>query len=222
MPAPVLPAGRALGESEALETLARVALDTGFSPDNVGEVIAAADRAAPGAPRVGVLKLRLAVRDRQDAEALRLAATLAAHEDLATLRDTGLALFERVREPVGDPPTAARRTEFEDAAFALLDRALRIDAGDAPAAWAYALLAARRHESVDTALERLAAARTRMPGHPDLAEATALALEVRGEEAAMMPFLLDALRNTSSAEQRARTARGIAELRIKEREKAPR
>jgi hypothetical protein len=37
----------------------------------------------------------------------------------------------------------------------------------------------------------------------------------------MLPFLLDALRNTSSAEQRARTAQRIAELRIKEREKAP-
>jgi hypothetical protein len=221
VPAPRLPAGRVLGAAEALETLARVMLDTGFMPENVREVIDTAEKSAPGAPRVTMLKLRLAVRDRQDAQALRLARLLT-DEDVATLRDTGLALFERVRELAADDPmSAGARADFEMTASDLLDRALRIDPGDAPAAWAYALLAVRQHEGVDTALERLAVARTRMLGHPDLAEATALALEARGEEGAMMPFLLDALRNTGSAAQRARAAHRIAELRIKEREKAP-
>jgi hypothetical protein len=221
VPPPVLPPGRLLGADEALETLARVALDTGFSPEHVDEVIEAADRASPGAPRVTMLKLRLAVRNRKDAEALRLAGSLTG-EDVATLRDTGLALFERVHEPAaGDPATGDAHAEFERAAFTLLDRALRLDAGDPAAAWGYALLAVRRNEGVDLALDRLAAARLRMPGHPDLAEATALALEARGAEDAMMPFLLDALRNTSSGAQRARAAQRIAELRKSERLKAP-
>jgi hypothetical protein len=220
-PPVTLPAGRALDSTEALEALAHVMLDTGFMPENLGEVVRTVDRLAPGAPRVTMLKLRLAVRDRREADALRLADSLTG-EDVVTLRDTGLALFERVRETVaGDPLTAGQRTDFEEAAFSLLDRALRIDPGDPAAAWGYALLAVRLHESVDLALERLASARTRMPGHPDLAEATALALEARGEEDAMLPYLLDALRNTSSADQRARAAHRIAELRIKEREKAP-
>ena len=217
-----MPAGRALAPVEALASLARVMLDTGFQPAHVAEIVGTARRAAPGAPEVAILDVRLAVRDRRDAEALRLAARLGATHDLATLRDTGLALLERVREPVaGDPLDPGMRADFEDAAFGLLDRALRIDAGDAPAAWGYALLAARRRDGIDTALERLATARTRMPGHPDLAEATALALEARGREDAMLPFLLDAVRNTSSAAQRARAAQRIADLRIKEREKAP-
>lgn len=221
-PRPRLPVGRALSTGEALEMLARVALDTGFAHDNVAELVEAADRASPGSRAVAVLNLRLAVRDRRDAEALRLAAAIDSLDDFATLRDTGLALFERVREPAaGDPLSDGMRMDFEQAAFARLDRALRIDAGDAPAAWAYALLATRLHAGVDTALERLASARTRMPGHPDLAEATALALEARGQESAMMPYLLDTLRNTGSAEQRARAARRIAELRISERLKAP-
>jgi len=211
-----------LDATGALESLARVMLDTGFQPERVAELVDAAERSSPGAPGVAVLKLRLAVRDRRDTEALRLGAALAANDDLATLRDTGLALFERVREPVkGDPLSAGLRADFETAASTLLDRALRIDAGDAQAAWAYALLAVRRHDGVDSALERLASARTRMPGHPDLAEATALALEARGEENAMLPFLLDALRNTRSVEQRARAAQRISELRMKERAKAP-
>jgi len=221
-----LPAGRALAPVEALVALARAMLDTGFQPQHVAELVHTAGRLAPGAPEVTILELRVAVRDHQDAEALRLAAALVATprstEDVAMLRDTGLALFERVREPVaGDPPTAAMRAQYEDAAFSLLERALRIDAGDAPAAWGFALLAVRRQDRLDAALDRLAVARTRMPGHPDLAEATALALEAQGHEPAMLPFLLDAVRNTSSAGQRARTAQRIAELRIKEREKAP-
>ena len=220
-PLPKLPSSRLLDPVEALETLARVMLDTGFKPENLGEVVDTVDRLAPAAPRVTMLKLRLAVRDRRDAEALQLAGSLS-DDDVATLRDTGLALFERVREPAADDPmTAGARADFERTAFGLLDRALRIDAGDAAAAWGHALLAVRLHESLDLALERLASARTRMPGHPDLAEATALALEAHGDEDAMMPYLLDALRNTSSAAQRARAAQRIAELRIKEREKAP-
>jgi hypothetical protein len=217
-----LPAGRALAPVEALEALARVMLDTGFNPGHVAELVDTAERIAPGSPDVGILRVRLAVRDRKDSEALRLAAALGASNDLATLRDTGLALFERVREPVADDPlTDGLRADFENTAFGLLDRALRIDAGDARSAWGYALLAVRRRDGVDSALERLAVARTRMPGHPDLAEATAWALEARGQEEAMMPFLLDAVRNTSSAAQRARAAQRIADLRIKEREKAP-
>jgi hypothetical protein len=221
-PPATVPEGRVLDSTAALEALAFVMLDTGFQPAHTAEVIDTVNRLAPGAPRALVLKLRLAVRDRKDAEALRLADALKTNDDVATLRDTGLALFERVHEPVGDDPmSTALRADFEVTAFSLLDRALRIDPGDPAAAWGYALLAVRLHERVDTALERLAAARTRMPGHPDLAEATALALEARGEEDAMMPYLLDALRNTSSAEQRARAAHRILELRIKEREKAP-
>jgi hypothetical protein len=216
-----LPAGRVLDAGEALEGLARVMLDTGFQPDHLAEIVAAAERIEPGAPRVAMLKLRLAVRDHEDASALRLASSLRG-EDLATLRDTGLALFERARDEAQAAPLSAnRRAQFEDAAFGLLDRALRIDASDAAAAWGYALLAVRRHEGIDVALERLAAARARMPGHPDLAEATALALEATGKEDAMMPWLLESLRNTGSAEQRARTARRIGELRISERLKAP-
>ncbi|HTU67950.1 MAG TPA: hypothetical protein VMF52_18520 [Steroidobacteraceae bacterium] len=220
-PAPTrLPAGRLLGDAEALATFARVALDTGFRPEYAHELVDAAAAAAPGARAVAALKLRLAVRNRDDAEALRLGAELPATPDAAAARDIGLALFERVNEPERALPDATRE-RFETLAFAALERALDADPGDPPAAWGYAMLATRRQSHVAQALDRLAAARQRMPGHPDLSEATARALEATGKEDAMMPFLVDALRNTSSSEQRAWAARRIRELRLKQREQAP-
>ena len=214
-----MPALRQMEPAEACEILAKVMLDTGFNPQNAAEVVDKAQQLDPDAPAVAMLRLRLAVRDRRDTDALRLARALTAN-DVATLRDTALALFERVREPDASL-SAESRGEFERAAFALLGRALVLDAGDAPASWGYALLAVRLGTGVDGALDHLTQARGRMPGHPDLAEATALALEARGSESAMLPFLTDMLRNTNSPDQRIRAVRRIRELRISEKEKAP-
>ena len=44
-------AGRVLTDAEAHESLARVMFDTGFQPDHLAEIVAAADRIEPGAPR---------------------------------------------------------------------------------------------------------------------------------------------------------------------------
>jgi hypothetical protein len=215
-----LPAGRRLEPAEAALRLARVALDTGFRPERAGELVTTAQSLAPDAPEIAVLKLRLAVRDRDDREMLRLAATFDAVNDAAALRGAGVALFERVREPDRSIP-AETRERYERLAFGLLDRALRAGPAEAEAAWAFGLLAARLGSSVSPALERLAGARERLPGNPDLAEATARALEASDQEDAMMPFLLDSLRNTNSADQRLWAAQRIRELQRKARESAP-
>jgi len=214
-----LPAGRLLGPAEAALRLARVVLDTGFRPERAGELVTTAQSLAPDAPEIAVLKLRLAVRDRDDREMLRLAATFDAVQDAAVLRGAGVALFERVREP--GSISAETRERCERVAFGLLERALQAPPVDAEAAWAFGVLAARIGSSVSQALERLAEAREHLPGNPDLAEATARALEASNQEDAMMPFLLDSLRNTNSAEQRLWAAQRIRELQMKARETAP-
>jgi hypothetical protein len=217
-----LPAGRVLGATEALEGLASVMLDTGFNRAHVGELIEAAERADPGGSAPAVLRLRVAVRTRNDAAMLRIADSMQ-YEDAATQRGAALALFERIHpENPEDALTAAQRAALARRVFALLDRALTTDPGDAESAWAFGLLAARLHLGLESALDRLDFARTRMIDHPDLAEATARVLEARGaDEAAILPHLLVALRYTTSGEQRAWAAQLIRELRDNEKEKAP-
>lgn len=217
-----LPARRAIGPTEVRVLLARVMLDTGFNLGRVRELIDAAEQLEPGAPALAVLRLRLAVRDRNDAEMTRLADSLERSDDAVIVRGLGLALFERVREEAPeDPLPATQRAAIAQRAFGLLDRALAADPADAESAWGYALLAAGLQTRLDIALTRLAAVDVRLPDHPDLAEARARILEARGDGAAMLPALLTVLRHTSSAKQRAWAAQRIRELRTREREQAP-
>ena len=223
-PAPpvALGQGRLLDPAEANASLARVMLDTGFNPQHVDELIDAAEIAAPGSPRVAVLRLRLAVRDRNDGEVERISQSLLDTSAPAIARGVGLALFERVRETAPkDSLSAAAQTRIGERAFALLDRGLRADSSDPEAAWAYALLAARFKAQLDVALERLASVKERMRDNADLAMATALVYEAREEPEAMLPQIVEVARHASSIEQRRWAVRRYRELLEGQRKAAP-
>jgi hypothetical protein len=223
-PPPVTPLGpgRLLGQGEACEWLARTMLDLELNSARVREVVDAAVAASPGSPGVGVLEMRLAVRDRDDAALERHYQTLADTKDAATARGMGLALFERARNKTpADSMSPATPTGIARRAFVLLDRALVAEPGDGEATWAYALLAAQLGENLETALSRLAFTRTLVRDNSDLAMVTALVHEAGGNLGAMVPFLEEAARFANSAEKRRLAHARIAEIRKRMSSDAP-
>jgi len=208
--------GRPVSEFEALEMLARVMFDTGFNPSRLTEVIAAAEKVAPDSAEVRVLKLRLAVRDRDDAALQKqLDALEPSTGDAHVARGAGLALFERVGEArVKDSLSAEQITELQRRSLDLLDRSLRAAPHDAEAAWAFATLAAASKHRLDTALMRLELARQDVPMNADLAQATALVLEEKQMPGQMIPLLQDTARYSRSVPQRAWAKRRIEEITL--------
>jgi hypothetical protein len=222
--------GRLLGRGDANVWLARALLDTGINPRRVRELVNVAASASPGSPAVGVLEMRLAARTGDDAALERhyhsvmeaLPESPAASSDVTLARGAGLALFERVRdESATNTLPADKRTEYSRRAFALLDRTLTALPGDGEATWAYALLAARLGENLESALSRLELARARVRDNSDLAMAMALVHEARGEFEPMVPLLEEAARYADSAEKRAVVNSRIAEIRRRMSEFAP-
>jgi hypothetical protein len=134
----------------------------------------------------------------------------------------GLALFDRVRDeaPANTLPQD-QRMEYSRRALTLLDRTLTASPGDGEATWAYALLAARLGEDLGMALSRLEVARARVRDNSDLAMATALVHEARGDFEAMVPLLEEAARYADSAEKRQVVNSRIAEIRRRMSESAP-
>jgi hypothetical protein len=207
---------RELSELQALEMLAQMMFDTGLRPDRLGEVIAAAERRAPESAAVRVLKLHLAVRDRDDAEAERLWNGLApAAQDVNVARGIGLALFERVRESApADSLAADARLALQSRALGLLQRSLDAEAHDPEAAWAFGMLAASLNTQLEPALKFLEAARQSAPRNSDLAMASALIHEARRQPEEMLASLADTARYSRSVDQRLWAMRRIEELRL--------
>jgi hypothetical protein len=193
---------RDLDEREALEAIAGVMLDTGFNAPRVKEVIDAAAQRAPDAAGVRVLRMRLAVRDRDDVALGRLLqASGSETRDPVLARGEGLALFERVRNTDAGQPDG-QLDAWRAQAFELLDRSLTAQADDAEAAWAFGLLSARLRRDPQLAMRRLQRASELMPRNAELAMAKASLCEANGQTVEMIPYLVDVATFTSSVEQR--------------------
>jgi hypothetical protein len=204
-PPAALGSGRDLSRLEALESLANLMFDSGFNPTRLVEVIDAAQRIAPNLDAVRVLRMRLAVRDRNDAALENLARGISpGTADPALARATGLALFERVREESdADPLSAAQRDALGARAFDLLDQSLAARPDDPEAAWGYGILAARRKQTPALAMRRLQRASELVPMNGDLAMAMALVCEADGQRNEMKTHLAETAQFSSSTEQRA-------------------
>ncbi len=214
---PPVPAGpgRELSEVDSLKMLARVMFDTGLKPIRVGEVIAAAEKRAPESPNVSTLKLRLAVRDRDDAAIANLLRLLEpATQNVRVGRDVGVALFERVREiPPDDPLPGELKRQWQQKAMDLLDRSLRADAEDPEAAWGYGLLASALNKDFETALERLERAARFAHMNADIEMATALVYESRQQPERAVGHWMNTARFSHSLEQRLRAGRRVDAIR---------
>lgn len=206
---------RELTQLQALEMLARVMFDTGLNPDRLGEVVAAANKRAPESPVVRVLKLRLAVRDRDDEAVERLWLLLEpAAQDPSVARGIGLALFERVREPApADSLTSDARLLLRNRALVLLHRSLDVQPQDPEAAWAFGMLAASLNTQLEPALHLLKDIAKSTPMNPDLAMATALVHEALQQPEEMLVSLANTARYSRSIDQRLWAARRIEEFR---------
>jgi hypothetical protein len=204
VPEPKVPPGRNMSEAESLELLAEAQLAAGTRPERLAELIDAAHRKAPDSPRVIALRLRMAVRDRDDSALSRLVTEFEPRApDPLVARAIGVALFERVRESMpGDSLSPADRERLGRRAFELLDRAVMSKPDDVEAIWGYAMLAARFKQDLPNALQRLNRGLTIATYNPDLAMATALVYEAQGEQKPMIPFLVVTARMTADTAQR--------------------
>ena len=215
-PAPVsLATGVPMSEVEALEFLAETMFVSGFKPQNLGEVIVAAERRAPGSPNVLVLRMKLAVRDGDDAGFLRLLAEIEPRtSDARIARGVGLALADRLRPAqTDDRLDPAARQELAERALGMLDRAIRARPDDTEAVWAYGLLSAQSKRYLNTALMRVRQAIERVPFNADLAMAAALLHEALGEPAQAIQRLQDTVRFSVSIEQRSWAVRRLDEMK---------
>ncbi|MEO8018148.1 MAG: hypothetical protein ABI769_10065 [Pseudomonadota bacterium] len=216
LPKPIaLNPGRSMSELESLQLVADAMLVSGFNPEHVVEVINAAQRRAPDSAEVIVLRMRLAARDRADANLLQLLREMEPHlAKPAFARGAGLALFERVQdERSDDSMNPDQRLELQQRALELLDKALRAQPDDPEAAWAFGILAASSKQMLGSALQRLLSASESAPMNSDLAMASALVYEAMQKPMKMIAALEDASRYSRSAEQRKRARQRIEELK---------
>ena len=209
-------AGREIGEREALEMIATVMLDTGLNAPRLAEVIDAAQKRAPDAASVQVLRMRMAARARDDAALTTLLQALGQETQSAAIaRGAGLALFERVRdERAGDWLSPAQRDALSVQALEMLDRSLAANPDDAEAAWSFGVLSARLKRDPDLALRRLQRVSALMPENADLARATYEVNEANGQTAQMIPLLNRIAAFTSSAAERQWAKQHIAAAKV--------
>ena len=188
-----LPDGRAMSEAQALELVADIMLASGFNSERLPEVAGALQRAAPDSPAARSLLMRIAARNGQDAMLEQLLANVDAPDaDPMLLRGAGLALYERVGNPV--------REDFVNRSFELLDRALMSRPDDAEAAWAYSVLAAHLKRDLPTAERRITNMSTLLPFNPYLAQAAALVHKAAGNSEKMKAALQDTLNYSKTPE----------------------
>jgi hypothetical protein len=214
-------AGRKLAAGEALEMLATVMLDTELNAPRLAEVIDAAQKHAPAAASVQVLRMRVAARARDDAALTTLLQALGKETQSATItRGAGLALFERVRgEHAGDSLSAAQRDALSAQALDMLDRSLAANPDDAEAAWSFGVLSARLKRDPDLALRRLQRVSASMPENADLARATFEVNEANGQTGEMIPLLKRIAAFTSSAAERRWAKQRIAAATVEQEDR---
>jgi hypothetical protein len=205
---------QALRDVDALVLLARVMFDTGFHPDRISEVVAAAEKRSPAATEVRLLRIRLAARWRDYAALDRLVRELEpALSDPQMARGVGLALFERANDARPDDLLSAeRRLDLRQRGLVLLDRSLSGDANDPEAAWAFGLLATATNREIDSALRRLIAVSKIVPRNPDIAMAIAQLYETRSQREKALPWFLESARFSRSIEQRQQAREKIEEI----------
>ena len=201
---PALPQGRDMSEVEVLEFLAEVMFTSDYQPQRLASVIEAAQRRAPESASVHALRMRLAVRDRDDSALQRLLAEIEPRlTDPLAARSVGLALFERVRVPGGIPALLPGDADaMSRRALELLQRAVVAESNDIETVCAYATLAARLRQDVAHALERVQKTRTYQPSNGDLAMAAALLYEAQGDSQKVTPYLVDIIRFSNWDDQR--------------------
>jgi hypothetical protein len=204
LPKPETQEGSALTELATLERFADAMLVSGFQPENLHEIVEAANRRAPDSAEVRVLRMRLAARDRDDITLELLSHDIAADSASPELaRGAGLALFERVREEETQATmTPATLAAMRSHALDLLDRAIIANPNDAEAAWAFGMLAATLHRSLATADRRVNEARGTLPYNADLAMAAALLSDAQGKSSDEVKHLSAVLRFSRSPAQR--------------------
>jgi len=204
-PAPIAQqAGKPMSELEVLALMADAMLVPGFAPRRLPEVVDAASRRAPNTPTAQLLRLRLAVRDRDDAALERLLRQMEPRlGDPDMARGAGLALFERVNTDASlhllEPQT---RERYSTRALELLRGVAASRPDDIEAVWAYAQLAALQKRDLNTAMHMLFQMQRSYPGNADLAMAAALLHEARREPGEMKDALRETFRSSNSIEQR--------------------
>jgi hypothetical protein len=204
-PPPVsVPPGRDLSEIEVMETLAEVMFSSGYQPQNLASLSETARSRAPESTTVLALRMRLAIRDRDDLTLRKLLADVGPRlYDASAARIVGLAIFERVRNSdVIAPLSTVEADAMSRRAFELLQRALAAESNDLEALCAYATLAARLKQNMAIALERIQKLRTLQPSNGDLAMAAALLLEAQGDSQGLTPYLVDIIRFSNWDDQR--------------------
>ncbi|HET9475031.1 MAG TPA: hypothetical protein VFO82_14125 [Steroidobacteraceae bacterium] len=211
---PKVPPGRSMSEVESLVLLAEVMLAYGTKPERLPEVIDAAHRQAADSPEVLTLRMRLAVRDRDDSALGRLLAEIEPRlTEPRIARGAGLALFERVRDSrSGDAMSPADRERLSRRAFELLDRAVMSRPDDLEAIWGYAMLSAQLKQDLAIALRRVDSGLAIASYNADLAMAAALIYEAQGEEKKMIPFLVVTARMSKLTDQRAWAIKRVNEV----------
>jgi tetratricopeptide (TPR) repeat protein len=214
---PSLGAGNAIGRDRALQTLATLMLDAGANLRRVDEVINAAAKHSADAAELQMLRMRLAVQNRDDLALGKLLRALDSKLDARGIAaGAGLALFERVSPPFAREPENATTRDFSVRAIELLDRSLRAEPDNPEAAFAFGMLAARLVSHLDLALERLQRASERVPKNADLALAMAQVHEARSDTKQMVEQLTNVMRFTRYGQQRWLAAQRIDKARSKE------
>lgn len=215
-PAPSSPGeGTSMPAATMFEQLANLALDSGAELRHIDELIAAAARHGLDAPRLLLLRLRLASQEKDDATVESVLDDLEGKlSEPAVARSAGLAIYERVsRNEDRKAATSPAALQLLARAQDLVSRALKAQPDDAQAAWVNGVIAVRLSRDLDVALIHLEHARHNHPENPDVAAVLATIHFMRSEHEPMIARLQDTLRFSRSSDQRRWAARQLAAAR---------
>lgn len=212
-PAPVttLSTPREIDSSRAVLMVARALVDSGSKPAKIARILEDAANSKSDYADLLALKMRVAIRERDDTTLGLLIKEAEAHIGQPRVaRELALALYERVHEEVpGSGEDFPGRQAMRERALNLLAWRVIESPDDIEAVWSHAMLAAVLKRNLDVAQDGITRARERLPRSPDLALAAALVKDARGQGDSAVEDLMGIVRFTSNAELRLWAARHI-------------
>jgi hypothetical protein len=220
-----LSAGRAVPETEALVRLAEFMVALRHDPARIEPFVAALEAHSPGSTEAAVLRLRIAhLRDDRSrfAAGVKDLVPRLSPGDWRSRRDIGVLLFERAGEDDANREKNDLTNPDLKLALRLFDEGLSRKPDDARLLWGYGATAVRLQRNLQSAEQRLVAARRQLPTSDTVVLALATLYGMQGAVEKMIPVLGELIRHTRQPEVRrwATTTRERARQVVIEKQKA--
>jgi tetratricopeptide (TPR) repeat protein len=220
-----LPAGKPMGDIDALALVAELMLETRTQPDRIRPVVESIARREPDSARPSILAARLALLDEKDAEfdaATARAESQLKPGDFHSRRELGSVLLESAQDfRPGSTRTTAQSEKDLQRALRWFGEVIQQDKQDVEALWGFGAAATQLNSHLDVAEQALVTAYQRMPANANISVSLANLKSRQNKPDEVIPYLKDTIRYASDLSLRQWAATTLTEMEnwIAERDK---